>query len=52
MATYTPANKRPFSATIYKGRPAIFDSVTRVFYTGYKTQEDARRHAEQLNSEK
>ncbi len=52
MATYTPANKHPFIATIYKGRHAVFDSVTRVFYTGYKTHMAAVRNAEEQNSGK
>jgi hypothetical protein len=39
-----------FTATHYKGKPAVFDTVSRVYYYGYKTMQAARNHAAQLNS--
>lgn len=38
-----------FCATHYKGKPAVYDKVSRVFYTGYSTMSEARKHAEELN---
>ena len=45
-------NTRPFSATMYKGKPAVYDRVARVFYTGYKSHMDAVHHANALNEGK
>lgn len=41
-----------FSATHYKGKPAVFDRVARVFYTGYKSMRAAHQHADDLNNGK
>ncbi len=47
-----PANNlaapRPFIATTYKGKPAIMDAQTRVFYTA-KTHAAAQARAAELN---
>jgi len=47
-----PANNlnapRPFIATTYKGKPAIMDTQTRVFYTA-KTHAAAQARAAELN---
>ena len=40
---------RAFIATHYKGKPAILDTVARVWYLGFRTMRDARERAEQLN---
>lgn len=40
-----------FVATLYKGKPAVYDKIARVFYTGYKTMKEAREKAEELNKE-
>ena len=39
----------PFRATTYKGRPAVIDTVARVFYFGFRSMADARRKAAELN---
>lgn len=37
-----------FVATHYKGRPAVFDTVARVYYVGFSSMRKARRRAEAL----
>lgn len=44
--------KNVFTPTHYKGKPAVYDTVARVFYTGYKSMRAARERAEELNSGK
>lgn len=41
-----------FSATTYKGKPAVYDHQARVFYTGYKNYTAAVKHANELNAGK
>lgn len=41
-----------FSATHYKGKPAVYDSRSRVYYYGYKTMREAREKAAALNEGK
>jgi hypothetical protein len=48
MNTANNQNPRPFIATTYKGRPAIMDTQTRVFYTA-KTHAAAQARAAELN---
>ena len=38
-----------FTWTIYKGRPEVYDTVSHVFYFGFKNMQAARIRAEQLN---
>lgn len=45
-----PMNKRPFIKAIYKGKPAVYDTVARVFYTGYRSHMEAVHHANALNN--
>jgi len=39
-----------FQACIYKGKPAVFDTIARVYYFGYRTMEDAKKKAHDLNT--
>ena len=39
-----------FTWTLYRGKPAVYDTVSRVFYTGYRSMRAAREHADALNS--
>lgn len=41
--------KPAFLATTYQGKPAVYDTVARVYYYGYRTHREAREKAEQLN---
>jgi hypothetical protein len=41
-------NPRPFIATTYKGKPAIMDTQTRVFYSA-RTRATAQARAAELN---
>lgn len=41
---------RNFCVTTYNGRPAVYDKVARVFYTGFKTYMAARKRADALNN--
>jgi len=41
-----------FIATTYKGKPAVLDKVSRVYYFGYRSMAEARRKADDLNSGK
>lgn len=43
--------KKPFIATRYKNKPAIYDKDTGVYYYGYETIKKAREHAKTLNEE-
>ena len=38
-----------FTACTYKGKPAIFDKVARVYYFGFKTAAQAQSRARELN---
>jgi hypothetical protein len=38
-----------FIATTYKGKPAVLDTKTRVYYFGYKSMKEARDKATELN---
>ena len=38
-----------FVWTMYRGKPAVYDTQARVFYTGYKTVGEARQKAADLN---
>lgn len=38
-----------FIATIYKGKPAIYDKLTRVYYWGYNSMTEANKAANDLN---
>lgn len=39
-----------FKATIYRNKPAVLDTVSRVYYFGYKNMEAAQAHAKELNA--
>lgn len=39
----------PFIVSVYQGGPAIFDTVARVWYFGFRTMRAARERADQLN---
>jgi len=43
-------NNRPFVASHYQGKPAVYDMDTRVVYTGFPTMRAARERAETLNN--
>lgn len=38
-----------FTWTLYKGKPAVYDTVARVYYFGYKTMTEAMQKAQTLN---
>lgn len=44
--------QKQFTWTMYRGKPAVFDTTARVYYTGYKTMREAIKHAEELNTGK
>lgn len=39
-----------FTATHYRGKPAVYDTVARVYYYGFKTMAEARARAAALNA--
>lgn len=39
-----------YQACYYKSKPAIFDTVTRIYYFGYKSMKQARTRAKELNT--
>jgi len=39
----------PFTASHYKGKPCVYDTVARVVYTGFRTMQEARDKAAELN---
>ncbi len=39
-----------YQACRYHNKPAIFDTITHVYYFGFKTMKQARERAEQLNN--
>lgn len=41
-----------FVATTYQGKPAVLDTVARVYYFGYRSMKAAREKAEALNNGK
>jgi hypothetical protein len=41
---------KTYLATTYKGKPAILDTHTRVYYFGFKTMTAAQSRAQQLNT--
>lgn len=48
MKTYKPV-RAAFVVTEYKGKPAILDIVTKVYYFGFKTREAAQKRCDALN---
>lgn len=38
-----------FVTTMHNGKPAIFDTIAKVYYTGFKTYAEARQKADELN---
>lgn len=42
-------NTRPFLATTYRGKPAVYDTTARVYYFGYGSMRAAREQADALN---
>lgn len=41
--------KQTFIATRYQGKPAVLDTVARVYYFGYRSMDEAARAARDLN---
>ena len=41
---------RPFTVTSYKGRPAVYDTVARVYYTGFASYVAAQKRCDELNA--
>jgi hypothetical protein len=41
----------PYTATTYKGKPAILDTVSRVYYFGFSSMREARTRAMELNED-